>query len=150
MAHVLSYGYRGSYPPQSPFRRPILLIWLPSSLSRSRSGSPLCHRRAAATLSLGSSLAVAVNTFLVFVAWGQKDLALSRAAVVATRLSHTPRPCAIMEAAKSSVSLLSGGFAQSLIGIESPTARRPRVCYSGIGIEWAIGCSSTPSAGPIG
>jgi hypothetical protein len=129
------------------------------------------------------------------------DLAPSRAAMVAARPGHTPRPCTAMEAARSGVSLLSGGsahldhvdprrclrprasatavllmlpdrvapppscrlagytrspvavsfwFARSLIGNESPTARRPRAYYSGIGIDWAIGCPGTPSAVPIG
>jgi hypothetical protein len=129
------------------------------------------------------------------------DLAPSRAAMVAARPGHTPRPCTAMEAARSGVSLLSGGsahlhhvnpcrrptkhlappdqvtpppscclvgytrspaavsfwLARSLIGIESPTARRPRAYYSGIGIDWAywLGhrlCISRPStaARPIG
>jgi hypothetical protein len=116
------------------------------------------------------------------------DLAPSRAALVAARPGHTPRPCTAMEAAESGVSLLLGGSthlhhvdprrrlrpraspdrvapplschlagyirspaavsfwnARSLIGIELPIARRPRAYYSGIGIEWAIGCPGTPS-----
>ena len=37
------------------------------------------------------------------------DLTPSRAAMVAAKAGHTPRPCAAMEAARSGVSLLSGG-----------------------------------------
>ena len=39
------------------------------------------------------------------------DLTPSRAAVVAARPGHTPRPCTAMLAARSGVSLLSGGSA---------------------------------------
>jgi len=119
------------------------------------------------------------------------DLAPSHAAMVVARASHMPRPCAAMEAARSGVSLLSGGicpspprrsalapstprvhdppppdrdapppscrlarytqspavvsfwFAQSLIGIESPTVRRPRAFYLSISIDFIASSPST-------
>jgi hypothetical protein len=38
------------------------------------------------------------------------NLAPSHPAMVAARAGHTPRPCATMEAARSGVSLLLGGY----------------------------------------
>jgi hypothetical protein len=53
------------------------------------------------------------------------DLALSRAAVVAARVGRMPRPRAAMEAARSSVSLLSGGSAH-LHHVDPRQRLRPR------------------------
>ena len=46
---------------------------------------------------------------LIFIAWRLMDLAPSCATMVAVRAGHMPRPYAAMDAARSIVSLLSGG-----------------------------------------
>jgi len=63
---------------------------------------------------------------LIFIAWRQMDLAPSRAAVVAARAGHTSRPCAAMEVARSSMSLLSGGCVHLHL-VDPRRCLRPRV-----------------------
>jgi len=100
---------------------PAAIVVVAQQIEISPTSSSGCYRRLVPGLTAGCR-----HQHLIFIAWRQMDLAPSRAAVVAARASHMPRPCAAIEAARSGVSLLSGGSAHLHL-IDLRWRLRPRV-----------------------